>query len=131
MAVALAVCDGSMGPESRFHCASVRCEAGAGLVPAKGMRPVIADYDEIFSLLARGKTRRLTERLAGIEEYRGIVLHRMDQIADYLNWYEATQLGMRSNAFDSYLKAANEVTREEAHRNGPIARYLDSLEKEY
>ena len=95
------------------------------------MRPVIADYDEIFSLLARGKTRRLTERLAGIEEYRAIVVHRMDQIADYLNWYEATQLGTRSNAFDSYLKAANEVTREEAHRNGPIARYLDSLEKEY
>ena len=95
------------------------------------LRPVIADYDEVFSLLARGKTRRLSERLAEIEEYRAIVLHRMDQIADYLNWYEATQFGTRSNAFDSYLKAANEVTREEARRNDPIARYLDLLEKEY
>ena len=94
-------------------------------------RPVIADYDEIFSLLARGKTRRLSERLEGIEQYRAIVLHRMDQIADYLNWYEATQFGTRTNAFDSYLKAANEVSREEARRSDPIARYLDLLEKEY
>ena len=94
-------------------------------------RPIVADYDEIFSLLARGKTRRISERLEGIEEFRAIVLHRMDQIADYLNWYEATQFGTHTNAFDSYLKAANEVSREEARRSDPIARYLDLLEKEY
>ena len=48
-----------------------------------------------------------------------------------LNWYEATQLGTRTNAFDSYLKAANEVSREEMRRDDPIARYLNLLEKEY
>ncbi len=94
-------------------------------------RPIIADYDEVFSLLARGKTRRISERLEEIEEFRGNVLHRMDQIADYLNWYEATQFGTRTNAFDSYLKAANEISRDEARRSDPIARYLDILEKEY
>ena len=54
-----------------------------------------------------------------------------DKIADYLNWYEATQFGTRTNAFDSYLKAAKEVSREETHRFEPITRYLDLIEKEY
>ena len=95
------------------------------------LRPVIADYDEILSLLTRGKTQKLAARIENIERYRATVLHRMDKIADYLNWYEATQLGTRTNAFDSYLKAANEVSREEKRRDDPIARYLDLLEKEY
>ena len=94
-------------------------------------RPVIADYDEVFSYLARGKTRGIAERLEGIADYRATVLQRMDQIADYLNWYEATQFGTRTNAFDSYLKAAHEVAREEVRQSAPIARYLDALEKEY
>ncbi len=94
-------------------------------------RPIIAEYDEVFSLLARGKTRRIAERLEAIAEFRASVLHRMDKIADYLNWYEATQFGTRTNDFDSFLKAAREVTRVETRRNDPIARYLDALEKEY
>ncbi len=95
------------------------------------LRPVIAEYDEVFVLLVRGKTAKLSARIENAERYRATVLQRMDQIADYLNWYEATQTGERSHAFDSYLKAANEVSREESHRFDPITRYLDSLEKEY
>ena len=95
------------------------------------LRPVLSEYDEIFSYLERGKTPRFTERLEEIERYRATVLHRMDQIADYLNWYEATQLGTRTNAFDSYLKADGELSRDEKLRSEPIARYLDSMEKEY
>ena len=95
------------------------------------LRPVVTEYDEVLALLLRGKTQKLAERIASTERYRATVLHRMDKIADYLNWHEATQLGTRSNAFDSYLKAANELSREESHRFDPITRYLDSLEKEY
>jgi hypothetical protein len=95
------------------------------------IRPVVADYEEIFGLLARGKTRRLAERIEETERYRATILHRRGEIADYLNWYEATQLGTRTNAFDSYLKAAHELSRDEAHRSEPIAKYLDQLEQEY
>ena len=95
------------------------------------MRPVLVEYDEIFALLARGKTAKLGARMKNIERYRATVLHRMDKIADYLNWYEATQMGTRTNAFDSYLKAANEVSRGDERRDDRIARYLDLLEKEY
>jgi hypothetical protein len=95
------------------------------------LRPVVSEYEEILSLILRGKTQKLAARLENIEAYRATVLHRMDQIADYLNWYEATQFGTRTNEFDSYLKAANEASREEAHRFDPISRYLDLMEKEY
>ena len=95
------------------------------------LRPVLSEYDEIFTWLARGKTPQFGARLEEIERYRATVLHRMDKIADYLNWYEATQLGTRTNAFDSYLKATKELTRDESRRSEPIARYLDLLEKEY
>ena len=94
-------------------------------------RPVVADYVEIFALLARGKTRGIAERLAEAGRFRSMVLHRMDDIADYLNWYEATQLGTRTADFDSYLKAANELSRMDTRRSDPVAHYLDQLEQEY
>jgi hypothetical protein len=94
-------------------------------------RPVLSEYEEIFSLLARGRTRRIAERLAAVERYRATVLHRMGEIADYLNWYEATQLGTRSNAFDGYLKAVNVLSDEENRRSDPVAQYLDRLQEEY
>ena len=94
-------------------------------------RPVIEDYAQAFALLARGKTGGVRERLARIGQYRTSVLRRTAEIADYLNWYEGTQLGGRSNAFDSYLKTANEISEQEQKRRDPIARYLDDIEQEY
>ncbi len=94
-------------------------------------RPVLADYEQAFAQLARGKTGGVRERLARIEQYRTGVLRRTVEIADYLNWYEGTQLGGRSNAFDSYLKTANELSEQEQKRRDPIGRYLDDFEQEY
>ena len=94
-------------------------------------RPVLADYEQAFALLARGKTGGVRERLARIEEYRTSVLRRTAEIADYLNWFEGTQLGGTSNVFDSYLKTANELSGQEQKRRDPISRYLDEMEHEY
>ncbi len=96
-------------------------------------RPVLADYEKIFAALARGKTRAVSQRIAAVEAYRKVVLHRADAIADYLNFYEATQLGSKSHAFDSFMKAANEIAAQEARtvRDDPIARYLDELQQEF
>ena len=95
------------------------------------LKPVLEDYDSVLGLLVRGKTQKVSERIENIEGYRANVLSRMDQIADYMNWYEATQLGTRTNEFDSYLKAAQELDRVENHVPEPIKKYLDTLEKEY
>jgi hypothetical protein len=95
------------------------------------LRPVLDDYAQLATQLARGKTRGAAERIARIEQYRNSVLNRMTDIADYLNWFEATQIGTRSGAFDGYLKAANELKVQESRRSGPITEYMDQLQQEF
>jgi hypothetical protein len=95
------------------------------------LRPVLDDYSSLAAQLARGKTRGVAERIAQIELYRNSVLNRMTDIGDYLNWFEATQLGTRSGAFDSYLKAANEISAQESRRSTPITEYMDQLQQEF
>lgn len=94
-------------------------------------RPVLTEYEQVCALLSRGKTRGVGARLARIAEYRTSVQRRTVEIADYLNWYEVTQMGVRSNAFDGYLKTANEISDLDKVRREPIARYLDAIQKEY
>jgi hypothetical protein len=93
-------------------------------------RPVLSEYEQIFALLARGKTRGIRERITKVERYRESVLKRTADIADYLNWYEATQSTASTNLFDSYLKIANELDSP-ARRTDPISRYLDEVSQEY
>ncbi len=95
------------------------------------MRPIVTEYEEIFALLARGKTHGMKDRLAKVEAYRAVVLKRTSDIADYLNWWETTQMQSRSGEFDNYLKAANEISEEDRKQKDPIGRYLDELEREF
>jgi hypothetical protein len=97
------------------------------------LRPVVAGYEEIFARLARGSTRGLAERIHKVEIYRTTVLQRSSDIAYYLNWFEATQLGVRSQAFDEYLRRARQAESTPAlgTTGKAIAEYLDELEKEF
>jgi hypothetical protein len=94
-------------------------------------RPVIADYEAAFASLAKGTKRGVRERLAQGDHTRSLIIRRTAEIADYLNWFEATQMGSRSDTFDSYLKAANEISEGDRKRSDPIGRYLDDLEQEF
>jgi hypothetical protein len=93
------------------------------------MRPVIAEVRAAQGLLARGKPKGVAERLAAAEEMRGRTVERMEQVGDYLNWYEATQVGVRSGAFDRYIEAANALEKPRDARDDAIGRYLDTLER--
>lgn len=95
------------------------------------LRPVVAEYEEALALLERGKSRGLRERLERADRLRVAIVQRVGEIADFLNWFEATQLGGRSKAFDSYLKTANELSEQDKQHRDPIGRYLDDLEKQY
>jgi hypothetical protein len=95
------------------------------------LEPVVSDYEQIFSLLSRGKTHGLRDRIARAEQYRAFALHRISDIGDYLNWFEATQSKSSSGTFDNYLKTANEISEEDRKAKGPIGRYLDELEQEF
>lgn len=96
------------------------------------MRPVLASYEEVFALLARGKTRGIADRIERAELYRSAVLQRKTDIADYLNWYEATQFGTRSGAFENFLRAARTAaaTPSQTQTTKAISSYLDLLENE-
>ncbi|HEX8294993.1 MAG TPA: hypothetical protein VF593_01730 [Chthoniobacteraceae bacterium] len=119
-------------PESREALAANR-NALIGLSARANMlfRPILREYEETLALLERGKTRGIGARLEKTDRLRAVILQRVSEISDYLNWFEATQMNSRSNAFDDYLKTANELSEEEKKRRDPIGRYLDQLEKEY
>jgi len=96
------------------------------------MRPVTLEYQRLFTELAEGKTHNVDERLKDLGNYRSMIVQRMDKIADYLNWFEATQMPEISGAFDKYMKAANAFENEAPpKRDDPISHYVDQVEQEF
>jgi hypothetical protein len=95
-------------------------------------RPVLSGYDEIFAFLAKGRTKRIAEKIRDLEVYRMTVLHRMTEIDDYLNWYEATQIGGSSEPFEAYLRTAKQMDDAAVRSNNDqaISDYLDVLEEQ-
>jgi hypothetical protein len=90
--------------------------------------PVIFEYDKIAALLARRKTKRITERLAVARAMREEIGRTMQEIDDYMNWFEATQFRTASGAFSDYLKAAEFALDAKLRRHDPISVYLDAFE---
>jgi hypothetical protein len=95
------------------------------------LRTVVVEYQKLSGELARGKTRGMAERLAAADNNRRMILQRMSDIGDYMNWFEATQVTSRSNSFDAYMKTATELAAPQPRRQDPISRYLDSVEIEF
>jgi len=95
------------------------------------MREVVAAYQVEVVQLAHHDSHGLKDRLAGLADYRAKLTDHMDQIADYLNWYEATQRTHASGSFDEYVRTANELDKEaNTPRTDPISKYLDSVEEQ-
>jgi hypothetical protein len=93
------------------------------------LRPVVDEYTAILEHIARGTTRGLEKRIAAAEDLRKEIIQRAGAISDYLNWYEATQIKTRSDAFEGYLRMAKEAAAQPPGRHtDPIGRYLDSVE---
>ena len=60
------------------------------------------------------------------------MVKRREAIADYLNWFEATQVKDQSGAFDEYFRAARQAERAQAvHRPDSISTYLDEMDLEF
>jgi hypothetical protein len=92
------------------------------------LRPVAREYQQIATLLARGKRRGMAKRLARLDSTRKELAERMGEIDDYMNWFEATQMGSQSGAFSDYLKSANQSRASVPRRRDPLSVYLDALE---
>ena len=94
------------------------------------LRPVVQEYHDISALLATGKRKRLTARLARLETTRSGLIARMNEIDDYMNWFEATQQTNTSGTFTDYLRSAAESSEPEPRRRDPISVYLDVIEQQ-
>jgi len=94
--------------------------------------PVLSGYDTIITNLMAGRTKQIEMELAKLAMLRKLILERNEQIEDFLNWYEATQLSQRSEAFDGFI----ETSRGGPHQTSPIVKddsislYLDAIERE-
>ncbi len=118
-------------PGSRQVLAAQRAGL-VGLSPRANalFRPVLAEYEESMALLERGKTRGVAERLERASRLCTVIRRRVEEIADYMNWFEATQIEGSSNLFEGYMKTADEFAEQERRSRDAIARYLDTIEKQ-
>src|SRR4029453_18659066 len=95
------------------------------------LRPIVREYQQIVAQLARGKRGGVTKRLARLQITREKLSARMNDIADYMNWFEATQMESGSGNFTDYIKAAAQYTHPPPSRPDPLSVYLDSLEDQF
>ena len=95
-------------------------------------RKIILGYQKVVEDLAQENFEGIGRRLAALEIARHEVHERKEQIADYMNWYEATQLETRSDDFDGYFWAAQQVeANKRVHRPDAISSYMDAVENEF
>ncbi len=95
------------------------------------MRPIVREYQQIAALLARGKRKRIIERLARLQMTHTKLVARMSDVDDYMNWFEATQSNSRSGVFADYLKAAGDSQIPAPRRRDALSVYLDSLAEQF
>ncbi|MEP6809050.1 MAG: hypothetical protein ABI992_02310 [Chthoniobacterales bacterium] len=93
-------------------------------------QPIVAQYQRIAARLLRRKIPKARE-LAELQATREDLNRRMESIADYMNWFEATQARATSGAFRNYLRAADEALTPVPRRRDPISVYLDALETQF
>ena len=92
------------------------------------LHPVVREYQRITALAATGKRHRLSQRLVSVKATRTNLVARMEDVDDYMNWFEATQIDSSSGAFADYLKAARDGSSGKMRRRDALSVYLDSLE---
>lgn len=93
--------------------------------------PLISAYERVVAELIRHKTRNVASRLAALKTLRQRVSGRMNEIADYMNWFEATQSHRQSGMFDDYMRAAERAALPETRRRDAMSVYLDALESQF
>ena len=91
-------------------------------------RQIVADYGDVVSGLMRNHTDGVDEKLRQLAKQRRDMLAYRDKIADYMNWYEATQAASQSGSFEDYFHTARRIgAGQRAHRPDAISIYLDGL----
>lgn len=91
------------------------------------MRPIVNEYQQIAERLLAGKRKGIAERLGRLRATRTKLVARMNEVDDYLNWFEATQSKTSSGIFADYLRTAAERDERNARRRDAMSVYLDAI----
>ena len=86
-------------------------------------QPILEEYRNIATQLSRRPKAPVAAKIKELEETRSQLVEQSQKIADYLNWFEVTQIDEPSNLSDAKPRRGGSVPF-----NNPYALYLDSLE---
>ena len=86
-------------------------------------QPILEQYRNIASLLASKPRAAVSVKIQELENTRVLLVERSEKIADYLNWFEVTQLDEARSLRDEKPGSNGSMPF-----NNPYALYLDSLE---
>lgn len=87
------------------------------------LKPVIQEYRNITTLLAAKPKKNVDKQIEENGKILDLLLKRTDQVGDYMNWFEATQLDTLS---ENFLDITNPP--QTPARNDPVSLYLDAIE---
>jgi hypothetical protein len=86
-------------------------------------QPILEEYRNIATQLARRPKVPVAAKIKELEETRSQLVERSQKIADYLNWFEVTQIDEPPSLRDEKSSRSGALPF-----NNPYALYLDSLE---
>jgi hypothetical protein len=91
-------------------------------------RPVVDDYRDVVERMMQYKSFGIAGRIKKIDEVRANLDERLEDMSDYLNWYEAARVSEKSGAFGDYKTVVDELRREAPTRTDRISRYLEEAD---
>ncbi|MFV1995972.1 MAG: hypothetical protein ACC661_11110, partial [Verrucomicrobiales bacterium] len=84
-------------------------------------RGIVAEYSALLERVAEGKKRGLRKRFVEVEDAAYRLGQDLRDARDYMNWFEATQLGEKSGAFEDYKRAVQRMRRRGHRRTDRIS----------
>jgi len=89
------------------------------------MRPMVAEYRAIVSDLALRPKKNVKTRLVQNGELVAAIVGKSSEVADFMNWYEASQLQTPSGTFTEALQSP---LSDPPPRTDAMSRYLNDIE---
>ncbi|MEO7933959.1 MAG: hypothetical protein ABIT76_12460 [Chthoniobacterales bacterium] len=94
-------------------------------------RPVVSGYQDVLDRMQRGKLKNLAGKLDELQQLRAQLHQRLQDVSDYLTWFEATQAAQQGpGEFDGYFRLMQTLHAARPPSREPIGRYLDAMEAE-
>ena len=110
-------------------------------------RPLIEGYQQVLLKCVQSNKKKksfwnfftkkeseeldVAEMISRLEDERSIIDITGERVTDYLNWYELENVSSSSGNFGDYLKLKRDLDAAPQTDGGPIASYLDDVQRLY